>query len=134
MKNKHLWKTSIAASLLLLLGTGTVAEAQTSKSIDSSSTKSLTKLEVSSNTEAKSILKSLPQSLDITKNYAQYEVVNTEKDDLNYTHYTLKPKVSSAYATDQEVKIHVDENDRVVFVNGDLNGKKASVTNSKKLQ
>ncbi len=133
MKNKQLWKTSIAASLLLLLGTGTVAEAQTSKSIDSSSTKSLTKLEVSSDSEAKSILKSLPQSLDVTKNYAQYEVVNTEKDDLNYTHYTLKPKVNSAYATDQEIKVHVDPNDRVVFVNGDLNAQKASVSNSKKI-
>lgn len=132
MKYSHLLKASLAASMLLM-GSTTVAQAQTSKTIDANATKAFEEKKVASKTDAKAILKQLPGNTKAQENYEQYEVVAVEKDQLNYTHYTLKPKAADAYATNKTVKIHVDNNQKVVMVNGDLNTKKLAPKNTKKL-
>ncbi|MBT2829275.1 aureolysin, partial [Staphylococcus coagulans] len=82
---------------------------------------------VHSQSEAHEVLKELPS--DIKKNYEDYEVVKTEKDKLGFTHYTLQPVVDGAFATDKEVKVHVNKDNKVVFVNGEVKAKKVKPTN-----
>lgn len=131
MNYRHLLKAGIAASMLLV-GTGTVAQAQTTKTIDAHQS-TFADETITSKKEAKSLLKALPDNTKAQQNYDQYEVVDVEKDDLNYTHYTLKPKADNAYAANKVVKVHVDDKQKVVLVNGDLNAKKLSPKNNKKL-
>lgn len=132
MTYKQFVKTGVAASLLMLLGTGTIAQAQTTKTIDASEHKAFSKMEVTSKADAKALLQQLPGNNKASENYEQYQVVDVEKDELNYKHYTLKPKVDSVYADNQVVKVHVDDNEKVVLVNGDINAPKVSFNNSKK--
>lgn len=82
---------------------------------------------VHSQSEAHEVLKELPS--DIKKNYEDYEVVKTEKDKLGFTHYTLQPVVDGAFATDKEVKVHVNKDNKVVLVNGEVKAKKVKPTN-----
>ncbi|MFD2867362.1 M4 family metallopeptidase [Kurthia populi] len=133
MTYKQFVKTGVAASLLMLLGTGTIAQAQTTKTIDASEHKAFSKMEVTSKADAKALLQQLPGNNKASENYEQYQVVDVEKDELNYKHYTLKPKVDSVYADNQVVKVHVDDNEKVVLVNGDINAPKVSFNNSKKI-
>ena len=82
---------------------------------------------VHSQSEAHEVLKELPS--DIKKNYEDYEVVKAEKDKLGFTHYTLQPVVDGAFATDKEVKVHVNKDNKVVLVNGEVEAKKVKPTN-----
>lgn len=63
-------------------------------------------------------------------NYKDYDVVNALTDDLGYTHYTLQPVVDGIHAKDQEVKVHVDKEGKVVLINGAIQSEKVDPTNS----
>ncbi|TDL98269.1 peptidase M4 family protein [Macrococcus brunensis] len=105
-----------------------VTEAKTDAS------KSLSKMEkVHNKQDAKHALKNLPGSKAVKKNYKQYEVVATETDSEGFTHYTLKPKVNGKAALHSEVKVHVNKEGQIVFVNGDLDQKTLAPTNTQKL-
>lgn len=68
MKYSHLLKASLAASMLLM-GSTTVAQAQTSKTIDANATKAFEEKKVASKTDAKAILKQLPGNTKAQENY-----------------------------------------------------------------
>lgn len=94
----------------------------------------LSKLETIHNKQdVKNVLKSLPASKEIKKNYKQYEVSSVEKDDKGFTHYTLVPKANGKKALNKEVKVHVNKEGKVTFVNGDLDQKEISPSNSVKI-
>lgn len=100
----------------------------------SDGSKALSKLEkVQSKQDAKNTLKNLPGSKEVKKNYKQYEVVSVQQDDLGFTHYTLKPKVNGKAGLNTEVKVHVNKEGQVVFVNGDLNQEKLAPTNTQQI-
>ncbi|KAA1036609.1 M4 family metallopeptidase [Macrococcus equipercicus] len=100
----------------------------------SDGSKALTKLEkVQNKQEAKNTLKNLPGSKEVKKTYKQYDVVSVEQDDLGFTHYTLKPKVNGKVGLNTEVKVHVNKEGQVTFVNGDLDQKELAPTNTQKL-
>lgn len=100
----------------------------------SEDSKALAKLEkVQNKQEVKSILKNLPGSKEVKKNYKQYEVVSAEQDDQGFTHYTLKPKANGKAALNKEVKVHVNKEGEVTFVNGDLDQKEVAPTNDVKI-
>ncbi|GAA0702203.1 zinc metalloproteinase aureolysin [Paraclostridium ghonii] len=88
---------------------------------------------VKSDKDLKDVLKNVSDEYKIKDNSDQYELVKKEKDDLGFTHYTLKPKVDGYFAQSAEVKIHTDKTGKVVFVNGDLNQGKLEVKNETKI-
>ncbi|GAA0702190.1 M4 family metallopeptidase [Paraclostridium ghonii] len=88
---------------------------------------------VKSDKDLKDVLKNVSDEYKIKDNADQYELVKKEKDDLGFTHYTLKPKADGYFAEDAEVKIHTDKTGKVVFVNGDLNQGKLEVKNETKI-
>ena len=79
------------------------------------------------------VLKNMPDDYKVKDNADQYELVKKEKDDLGFTHYTLKPKAEGYFAEAAEVKIHTDKTGKVVFVNGDLDQGKLEVKNETKI-
>ncbi|HHU6749949.1 TPA: M4 family metallopeptidase [Staphylococcus pseudintermedius] len=83
---------------------------------------------VKSKADANKALKELPS--DVKDHYKDYDVVDTFTDDLGYTHYTLQPVVDGVHAKDQEVKVHVDKDGKVVLINGDTTAKKVNPKNS----
>ena len=118
----------LSSVMLASLVPGHVAEAK------SDASKSLAQLEkVHDKQDAKKALKNLPGSKEVKKNYKQYEVVSAETDNLGFTHYTLKPKVNGKAALHSEVKVHVNQEGQIVFVNGDLDQKALAPTNSQKI-
>ncbi|EPZ57244.1 peptidase propeptide and YPEB domain protein [[Clostridium] sordellii ATCC 9714] len=78
-------------------------------------------------------MKNVSDEYNIKKNTDQYQLVDTEKDDLGFTHYTLKPKADGYFAEAAEVKVHTDKSGKVVFVNGDLDQGKLEVKNQTKI-
>lgn len=74
-------------------------------------------------------LAKLPSSKNVQHLHKDYHVANSEKDHLGYTHYTLYPKKDNKFATDKEVKIHVNSQGKVVLINGELDAKKVQPTN-----
>ncbi|ARJ50601.1 M4 family metallopeptidase [Staphylococcus lutrae] len=83
---------------------------------------------VSEKSDAPKVLKELPH--DIKKNYADYRVVDVKNDNLGFKHYTLQPVVNNVYATNKEVKVHVNAKNEVVLVNGETNAKKVDPSNA----
>ncbi|MDU6249425.1 MAG: hypothetical protein E6612_11005, partial [Paeniclostridium sordellii] len=53
---------------------------------------------VKSEKDLKDVLKNVSDEYNIKKNTDQYQLVDTEKDDLGFTHYTLKPKADGYFA------------------------------------
>lgn len=88
---------------------------------------------VKSEKDLKDVLKNVSDEYNIKKNTDQYQLVDTEKDDLGFTHYTLKPKADGYFAEAAEVKVHTDKSGKVVFVNGDLDQGKLEVKNQTKI-
>ncbi|WP_250673879.1 M4 family metallopeptidase [Paraclostridium ghonii] len=88
---------------------------------------------VKADQDLKDVLKNVSDEYKVKDNADQYELVKKEKDDLGFTHYTLKPKVDGYFAESAEVKIHTDKTGKVVFVNGDLNQGKLEVNNETKI-
>ena len=83
--------------------------------------------------DLKDVLKNISGEHSIKNNSDQYEVVKKEKDDLGFTHYTLKPKVDGYFAENAEVKIHTDKSGKVVYINGDLDQGKLEIKNEVKI-
>jgi Zn-dependent metalloprotease len=88
---------------------------------------------VKADKDLKDVLKNVSDDYNIKDNADQYELVKKEKDDLGFTHYTLKPKANGYFAETAEVKIHTDKTGKVVFVNGDLDQGKLEVKNETKI-
>lgn len=88
---------------------------------------------VKADKDLKDVLKGVSDDYNIKDNADQYELVKKEKDDLGFTHYTLKPKANGYFAEAAEVKIHTDKTGKVVFVNGDLDQGKLEVKNETKI-
>lgn len=88
---------------------------------------------VTADKDLKDVLKNVSEDYKVKDNADQYELVKKEKDDLGFTHYTLKPKVDGYFADKAEVKIHTDKDGKVVFVNGDLDQGKLEVKNETKI-
>ncbi|WP_250673880.1 M4 family metallopeptidase [Paraclostridium ghonii] len=88
---------------------------------------------VKGDNDVKDVLKNVSDEYKIKENANQYELVKKEKDDLGFTHYTLKPKVDGYFAQSAEVKIHTDKTGKVVFINGDLNQGKLEIKNDTKI-
>ena len=88
---------------------------------------------VKADKDLKDVLKNVSENYNIKNNADQYELVKTEKDDIGFTHYTLKPKADGYFADKAQVKIHTDKTGKVVFVNGDLNQGKLEVKNETKI-
>ena len=61
-------------------------------------------------------LKALPGSENVKNHYKDY-VVTDVKDNKGFTHYTLQPKVGNVFAPDEEVKVHVNTEGKVVLIN-----------------
>ncbi|MGL5651127.1 MAG: M4 family metallopeptidase [Paraclostridium sp.] len=88
---------------------------------------------VTADKDLKDVLKNVSEDYKVKDNADQYELVKKEKDDLGFTHYTLKPKADGYFADKAEVKIHTDKDGKVVFVNGDLDQGKLEVKNETKI-
>ncbi|GAA0702195.1 M4 family metallopeptidase [Paraclostridium ghonii] len=88
---------------------------------------------VKADQDLKDVLKNVSDEYKVKDNADQYELVKKEKDDLGFTHYTLKPKADGYFAEAAEVKIHTDKTGKVVFVNGDLDQGKLEVNNEIKI-
>lgn len=88
---------------------------------------------VTADKDLKDVLKNVSDDYKVKDNADQYELVKKEKDDLGFTHYTLKPKADGYFAEAAEVKIHTDKAGKVVFVNGDLDQGKLEVKNETKI-
>ncbi|KKY02898.1 MULTISPECIES: M4 family metallopeptidase [Paraclostridium] len=88
---------------------------------------------VTADKDLKDVLKNVSEDYKVKDNADQYELVKKEKDDLGFTHYTLKPKADGYFADTAEVKIHTDKTGKVVFVNGDLDQGKLEVKNETKI-
>lgn len=80
--------------------------------------------EVTQQTDAPKALKALPDSQNVKNHYKDYAVIDTQKDNKGFTHYTLQPKVGHTYAPDKEVKVHANSKGKVVLINGDTDAKK----------
>lgn len=120
--------TILTTTLLTGLLPGEEASAKTESS------KSLSALQkVQTKQDAKNFIKSLPGDKKAKKYYKQYEITNVEKDDQGFTHYTLKPHNNGKKAINKEIKIHVNDKNEVVHVNGELDQKQVNPTNTQKL-
>lgn len=85
---------------------------------------------VHTQSDAKNILQELPETEAVKNHYQNYTVTDTQTDDLGFTHYTLKPEIQGKVATDKEIKVHVNTEGNVVFVNGETNAKEVNPTNT----
>lgn len=120
--------TILTTTLLTGLLPGEEASAKTESS------KSLNALQkVQTKQDAKNFIKSLPGDKKAKKYYKQYEITNVEKDNQGFTHYTLKPHNNGKKAINKEIKIHVNDKNEVVHVNGELDQKQVNPTNTQKL-
>ena len=84
---------------------------------------------VTQQTDAPKALKALPGSENVKNHYKDYVVTDVKKDNKGFTHYTLQPKVGNVFAPDEEVKVHVNTEGKVVLINGDTDAKKVKPTN-----
>lgn len=121
--------TSILATLLPVSSVNAAADDVAPKT-----QKSLTNninLKVNSAADVKRTLQSLPkEKYAIAKHADTYEIKETKTDNLGYTHYTLVPKVGKAVIENQQVKVHVNAQGKVVMVNGDINQEPIKPVNS----
>lgn len=130
---KKVLTAGFASVVVLSLSLSNVASAKESSPLDQKELKALPKQEVSSKTEAQEVLSQLPGNPNIKESYKQFEVTNEFKDNLGYTHYTLKPKVDNIVVEDKEVKIHTNNNKELELVNGDVNTETVTYTNKQSL-
>ncbi|WP_414050556.1 M4 family metallopeptidase [Macrococcus animalis] len=129
MNKKYMLPAAVLSTTLL---TGLIQSDVTYAKTESS--KSLSQIQkVQSKHDAKNFLKSLPGDKNAKKFYKQYEITKVEKDDQGFTHYTLKPHNNGKKAIEKEIKIHVNNKNEVVHVNGELDQKEINPTNTQKL-
>ncbi|MBF9298388.1 MULTISPECIES: M4 family metallopeptidase [Mammaliicoccus] len=132
-RSKKILSVGFTSVMALTLGLSNVASAKESSPLDQKELKSIPKQEINTKAEAQEILSQLPGNPNIKKSYKQFEVANEFKDNLGYTHYTLKPKVDNYVVEDKEVKIHTNDNQELELVNGDVNTEKVTYTNKQSL-
>lgn len=140
MKKNWVKRVSLAGVVLFSLSLSTQAHAAvTSKTLDGQNNPVIKQTEVTNQADAKNLLNKIASSSVATrsnvatKNFDQYSVVAVEKDPLGYTHYTLRAKVNNVNVTSQEIKVHVNPENQVTLVNGDLNQGTIAPTNTVQL-
>ncbi|ULG72412.1 M4 family metallopeptidase [Macrococcus brunensis] len=79
--------------------------------------------------EAQLALRTIKGTQAISKHYRNYEVVSSEKDAAGFTHYTLQPKAKGYFATDKEIKVHVNSRGQIVLINGETDSKLIAPSN-----
>ncbi|EAC2322233.1 zinc metalloproteinase PrtA [Listeria monocytogenes] len=88
------------------------------------------------NTQAKKTpadLKALPDSCEAKDFYKNFKILDMTKDKLGVTHYTLALS-SGGYLTDNdEIKVHVTPDNKITFINGDLQQGQLRITNQIKI-
>ncbi|MGV2876027.1 M4 family metallopeptidase [Macrococcus capreoli] len=129
MKKKYIIPAAVLSTTLLTSFVQTdVGYAKTESS------KALAKIQkVESKMDAKNFLKSLPGDSNAKNHYKQYEITKVEKDDKGFTHYTLKAQNNGKKTLNKEIKIHVNDKNEVVHVNGELDLKEVKPTNTQKI-
>ncbi|WP_414045622.1 M4 family metallopeptidase [Macrococcus equi] len=122
--NKKLLATAVSATLLgSTLNIQADAQTQSYKQLE-------VKQKVQNKQDIKNVLKNLPGAKAIKQTYSKYEVTDVHQDELRFTHYTLQPKANGRFATDKEIKVHVNPQGEVVLVNGALDAKEVNPTNT----
>lgn len=124
--------TAITLSLCLPNSVNAANEEE-SKPVTQKELKTLAKKEIDNKSQVQEVLKQLPGNPNIKESYKQFEVTNDYKDNLGFSHYTLKPKVGQYTVEDKEVKVHTNKNNEVQLVNGDVNTEKVTYTNKQNL-
>lgn len=127
MRKKMLFTIGLSS---LFIGQGVIVNAQTDTGLIK---ENIPSTKVEDKQDAKKALKELPASKNIKKNYSDYSVEKVEKDKQGFTHYTLYPKFNNKLATDQEVKVHVNPQGKIVLINGELDAKNMKPSNSVKI-
>lgn len=128
MNKKILTTVSLSTALFVSL-----VSSQDSFAKDNAYKKLQVEQKVNTKQDVKNVLKDLPGSKNIKKLYKHYEVVDVQKDDLGFTHYTLQPKAKGKFATDKEVKVHTNSKGEVVLVNGETDAQAVEPTNDVQL-
>lgn len=123
MNKKILTKIAITSIALSLISPTAVTFA------DSVKMKSITGPKIINDADAVKSLDYLPSQQKLKNNFDQYTVTKKTKDQLGYTHYTLEPTKNGVKAFQKEIKIHADENGKVVLVNGELNEDELNASN-----
>ncbi|MCE4957431.1 M4 family metallopeptidase [Macrococcoides caseolyticum] len=127
MNKKQFVTTLLSTSLIVsLVPHTTFAKTESGKSLHHLQ-------KVQTKIDAKNFLKSLPGDKAAKKFYKQYEITKVEKDEQGFTHYTLKPHNNGKKALNKEIKIHVNDKNEVVHVNGELDQKQVLPTNTQTL-
>lgn len=117
--NKKLLATIFVTSIVTTLSQNVYA--------DTLSHKTLNGIAIKSNIDIKNSLKSLNK--DFSKYYKHYQIIDQDKDNLGYTHYTLVPKKENKEALNKQMKIHVNPQGKIVFINGDMTATPLTTTN-----
>ncbi len=143
---KLLLTTLLSSATIALLSNVTEAEAkeEAQQTIAPQQLKQLDNLEINNDQDPVRILKENAQKLIQDQNksqnesytrsaFDQYSVVDKEQDKTGATHYTLTPKKNNITATDSKIKIHVNKNNKITLINGNLDKPKIELTNNQKL-
>ena len=70
----------------------------------------------------------MPGSENVKNHYKDYVVTDVKRQQRIYALH-LQPKVGNVFAPDEEVKVHVNTEGKVVLINGDTDAKKVKPTN-----
>lgn len=79
------------------------------------------------------VLKALPNKYKVRDFCKKFKVIKTEKDSLEFTHYTLELQ-NQGYSTDnEEIKVHVSSDNKIIYINGDLQQGGIEISNEIKI-
>ena len=133
-----------SATIALLSNTVDAKETSARQTITESQLKHLDDINVTSNQDIEKLLQDNAQKLIQNKTKAkdesyvrsafdQYHVVKKEADQSGSTHYTLEPNKDNVTASDSRIKVHVNNDNKVTLINGNLDKPKIETTNKVQL-
>lgn len=144
MKKFLLATLASSATIALLSNTVDAKETSARQTITESQLKHLDDINVTSNQDIEKLLQDNAQKLIQNKTKAkdesyvrsafdQYHVVKKEADQSGSTHYTLEPNKDNVTASDSRIKVHVNNDNKVTLINGNLDKPKIETTNKVQL-
>lgn len=79
------------------------------------------------------VLKALPNKYKVRDFCKKFKVIKTEKDSLEFTHYTLELQNQGYSTDDEEIKVHVSSDNKIIYINGDLQQGEIEISNEIKI-
>ena len=133
MNKKILLNSILVSSLIIPTLTIPANAAETTNEITTKTFNGNIPQKVLNKNQVKHALKNMPNDFALKKNLKQYDVESVNKDKLGHTHYTLVPRIKNIPIANQKVKVHVNDRNEVIMINGNIDQDRIIPKNKVKL-